>query len=660
MSAPRGFIAGHCLLIIGDRPRLRRIGVILLSVLASGHLVFTLLPDVFGAWNARTVDRLFVFRSSSPFFRTQTDPRVVNVNLDDTTLDLFSRSALDRSHFARVVANLRAVDIAVQAYDFIFAAPAEPAADQSFVDAVTRAGNAYFGLALYVEPSVAARERPLDFALWSPEVVGEDPGPKRIPALVTFPALSSAAAGIGFLNATPDDDGVFRRIPLLLPVRGGYAPSLGLAAACRYLGVQPADVVLNPGRSITLRNARRLAGAAPRDIVIPIDRDGNLILNFSGPWESLNHFAFETLWEASDDRDRVDILRDQLGGRIVVVAETSTGIGDVGPVPTDALFPLAGLHATVLHGILSEAFLREAPWWLTGSIDAVLTALLFALAARWTAARFLLATALSVLVYVAVWAAAFLWQGLILEIVRPVLYLCISAAAITAYQQFVDARERALLRHSFEAYFSPLWVERLVREPATIIDAVQKKELTILFSDIKDFTSRSAAMEPEDVRELLNEYFAAMVDVVFRHGGTVDKFIGDGLMAFFGDPEPQEDHADRAIACAMEMQRTMRPLNASFARQQRAPIEIRIGISTGVVVVGNMGSSQRLSYTALGADVNLAQRLEANARVGSILMSERTHASLWLSVPKTARAELSLKGLPGPITAYEIPPEGMD
>jgi adenylate cyclase len=191
--------------------------------------------------------------------------------------------------------------------------------------------------------------------------------------------------------------------------------------------------------------------------------------------------------------------------------------------------------------------------------------------------------------------------------------------------------------------------------PTQLASAAQKKELTILFSDIVGFTRHTATMEAGHVRHLLNEYFERMIEIVFRHEGTLDKFIGDGLMVFFGDPERQDDHAERGVRAAIEMQRAARELAQAWAERGDMPLSIRVGVNTGEVIVGNMGSSKRLSYTALGEPVNLAQRLESSAPAGGILISARTHGHLGGRVATEAREPIRVKGFEDPIEVYEVP-----
>jgi len=198
-------------------------------------------------------------------------------------------------------------------------------------------------------------------------------------------------------------------------------------------------------------------------------------------------------------------------------------------------------------------------------------------------------------------------------------------------------------------------LRKLLKEPR-ILDAVDKKELTILFSDIAGFTAWSSTRSADEIHRTLNKYFDAMADIVFAHEGTIDKYMGDGLMVFFGDPVHYPDHARRAVDAARAMQERTRKLRKEWERQGGMPIVIRIGIHTGEVVVGNMGSRSRLDYTVIGSNVNLAQRLESNCPLGGILISEQVYRQL----PKTDDIEpagtIRAKGFDEPVTVYTVGP----
>ena len=644
--------------------------LLVVAALVASHLGLWLLPGVFASWNGQMIDRLFRLRHAVDRLRPPYDETIVHVDLNNTTIQKLNNYYLSRSHFAQVARNLAAMGVAAQAYDFIFASRLNPQDDQALIEATRAAGKVYYGLAFSLShdatPSSTRRTagneevRPyLDRTKWPLQgigdlnelYVGKNP-------LVTFIPLSSAAKGLGFLNLRPDTDGVFRRLPLLVKYDDGCYPSFALRIICDYLGVSPEKIIVAPGHNVTLKEAGR-PGGTRHDIVIPIDARGNMLVNFIGPWDRLTHYNLVDIYQASANEDEMENWADELRGKIVLISDVSTGVTDLGPVPTDLSFPLSGFHANAIHTILSEQFLREASRVEMLLVELGLAALVVLLSLRFATAFYPIHMVLLAVGYLVVVGASFLKAGLVLDVMGPLLMVTMAAILVTAYRFFVGAKEKEVLRRTFEAYFPPLVVKKLVANPAFLALGGQKKELTILFSDIKDFTTHSSVLAPAQIQHFLNEYFEAMVEIVFQHEGTVDKYIGDGLMVFFGDPEPQPDHALRCVRTAIEMQQRTAELREKWVQNGGFPLRIRIGINTGEVVVGNMGSARRLAYTVLGSAVNLASRLESNAPVGGILISERTYELVKADIPAQPVGPLTVKGLATPVTAYTVQGPGL-
>ncbi len=368
----------------------------------------------------------------------------------------------------------------------------------------------------------------------------------------------------------------------------------------------------------------------------------------------MKHYNFSDVLRAAEDRDELEMWQEELAGKIVVVSEVTTGSSDVGPVPTDTRYPLSGLHANVMHSILTESFLGELSSAEMLGIELLLLSGILILSIRFSSISFSIGTIAICVGYVGVAALFFLYSQIIFHIVRPLLMATLAMVSILIYRYINEEKEKEFLKRSFEAYFPPLIVKKLMANPAIIAERGEKKELTILFSDIKNFTGHSSTLTPEHVQKLLNEYFEAMTEIVFKHGGTIDKFMGDGLMVFFGDPEPQPDHAVRCVRAAIDMQKKVKELKQQWEKRGDFPIQIRIGINTGEVSVGNMGSSRRLSYTVLGADVNLAQRLESNASVEGIMISERTNELVKDHVKTHSLDKIQVKGFDEPVAVFEV------
>jgi adenylate cyclase len=639
----------------------RATGILAVATFIFVHFLFWAFPAVFESWNSQIIDRMFVLRTSLPSFSPRYDSSVVHVDLSDRTIAGLQNFYLTRAHYAQVISNLGAMGTSAQVWDYIFPGHTTPDEDRKFVEATSQAGNVTFGMkfSLFENPPDHGEDatldhiRYLDSTAWDIQVEGEleDLWHAGSP-ITTLPEVARVSRGLGYLSLKFDADGVFRRAPLVVRYRDKFYPSFAFRVACDYLGVTPDRITLVPGDFILLKGARR-PGGDPNDMRIPVDRHANILINWIGPWGTMLHYDFGEVLRASDDQDELELFSEEMSGRIAVVSEVATGSADVGPVPTDNNFPLSGLHANVIYSIISNQFVKEVGRGWMVVIEAAILVILLVLALRFSSVWLSLSMVGILVLYLAV-ACLLALGGIVVDPLHPTLMILLGMVSIVGYRFFDEEKNKEALRRSFEAYFPPTVVKKIMANPELITAGGQKKELTILFSDIKSFTTYSSTMKPDEIQRLLNEYFGAMVDIVFKHEGTVDKFIGDGLMVFFGDPEPQEDHALRGVLAAIEMQKKTRELKRKWEADGKFPIRIRVGVNTGPVVVGNMGSARRLSYTVLGADVNLAQRLEANAPVEGIMISRRTYELVKEHIKTRPLEAVKVKGIDESIEVWEV------
>lgn len=527
--------------------------LVVVSFLAS-HLCFSFLPDIFETLNAKAIDSLFLFRTK--YLQPSYDDTIVHVDLNNTTIRDLNSYYLDRSHDARIIRNLSAMNVAAQLNDVIYAARKIDTIDRELIEATENAGNVYLGMTFNkLKKGIIPRQfnsanekdmRYLEKTKWDISLEGTpDSLYTGFNPLITFYSLSDVSRGLGFINIQPDRDGVFRRIPLLVRFGTSFYPSFSFRAICDYLDVIPENIIVKPGKSISLKDARRSNETSTHDIVIPIDQQGRMIINYIGPWEDMKHFNYSDIYFASDDRDELEMFEKELSGKIVVISDVSSRSTDVGPVPTDTQFPLGGVHANAIHTILTESFLKELSMTKMISIEIVLSIIILLISIRLSSLTFSFGALVVLGCYLLATSISFLYLGLILNVLRPILMIVLALIATVIYRYFNEEKEKAVLRKTFEAYFPPTIVKKILENPTRIHSGGQKKELTIMFSDIVDFTKYASGVSPEHVQKRLNAYFESMTEIVFKHQGTVDKFIGDGLMVFFGDPEPHPDHALR-------------------------------------------------------------------------------------------------------------------
>lgn len=654
-----------------NKGKLRVTILLILSSFIAAHLCFWLLPNVFEIWNSQAVDQLFLFRSSSEKLRPPYNNIVAHLDLNNTTIKRLKNLYLNRSHFAQVTRNLAAMQVSAQVYDFIFAARLDEMDDRALIKATKEAGNVYFGLAfelwkenqLSQEMAKGLAQIPyLEQTKWQVEVEG-DPRTLYVGKnpLVTFPELASAARGLGSLSIKFDRDGVLRRVPLLVRYDGGFYPILPFRVICDYLGVSPEKILFRPGKDITLKHARRPAEKEPHDVVIPIDREGNMIVNYIGPWGQMDHYNFADIWLASNDRVELEMWAKELKGKILVISDVSTGSTDVGPVPTDANFPLSGVHANIMHSILTESFLRELSDAETLIVEVLLLCVVFLISIRFSSITFSIGTLLVGGLYIGTVSLGFFYGHVIFSVVRPLLMTVFAVVCIVVYRYIHEEREkmeslrqRDFVRATFGRYLSKEVVEELLGSPGGLELGGEIREVTFLVSDLRGFTALSMRLPPQEVINILNRYLGRMVDIIKRYRGTLNEIEGDGILTFFGAPLVGSDDHERAVACAIEMQKAMVDMNAEQKQLELPELAMGIGINTGEVVVGNIGSQERAKYSAIGSAINTAYRVESYTVGGQILISPSTYEKVKSLVRAQGTMEVRFKGIDHPVILYDV------
>jgi adenylate cyclase len=658
-------------LTINDKRKLRITILLVLCSFLAAHLCFWILPNIFEIWNSQAVDQLFVFRSSSEKLRPAYNNTVAHVDLNNTSIKRLENLYLNRSHFAQVTRNLTSMQVSAQVYDFIFAARLDESDDRALIKATQEAGNVYFGLAfeLWQEDQLLKRKRKpqdavpyLDRSKWRVVVLGD---PKTFYVgtnpLATFFELASASRGLGSLSIKFDRDGVLRRVPLVVRYEGDFYPVLPFRVICDYLKVPPEKIVVKPGKNITLYNAQIPGEEKSQDIVIPIDQKGNMIVNYIGPWGQMDHYNFADILLASDDRVEMEMWREELKGKIVVISDISTGSTDVGPVPTDANFPLSGVHANIMHQILTKSFLREFSEAEMLVVEVLLLGFVFFFSVRFSSIHFSIGTLLLAGFYVGTACVGFFYGHVIFQIVRPLLILVFAVISIVVYRYIHEEREkmeslrqRDFIRQTFGRYLSREVVEELLGSPGGLELGGEGREVTFLVSDLRGFTALSMQLSPQEVINILNRYLGRMVEVIRKYRGTLNEIEGDGILTFFGAPLVSKDDHERAVACAIEMQNAMVEVNAEQRRLKLPELAMGIGLNTGEVVVGNIGSEERAKYSAIGSPINSAYRVESYTVGGQILVSPTTYEKVKPLVQVRGTMRVQFKGMDQPVTLYDV------
>jgi adenylate cyclase len=462
------------------------------------------------------------------------------------------------------------------------------------------------------------------------------------------PILAVADSG-GFLTVPPDADGVIRRYPLVASSGDAPFPSLGAALLARAVGTGgiPAPIV-----PVGAPGSRLLQEVRVGSTVIPTDDLGRVPLRWHGPYRT---FPSVSATDVLAGRVPDGALR----GKIVVVGTTAPGTWDQRVTPFDEIAPGVVTHATFVDNALAGELLHRSNVVVLGELVLMLLLALglAALFARVPGLAALPALLLAMAAWVGV-AVAALAGGVVLAVGMPLAQGLGMFVTATTWRFFAEERARRRARETFSRFLAPAIVDEVLAKEGTLRLGGEKRELTVLFADIRGFTGIAEQLDPKVLLELLNEYLTPMTDVIVQgHEGTLDKYMGDAIMAFWGAPKAQADHALRACEAALAMIERLDALRARWRARGLPDVDIGVGVNTGPMSVGFVGSQDRFyNYTVLGDAVNLASRLEgANRKYGTrILVGPETAAAVDGALVLRALDVVRVKGKREPVTIFEL------
>ena len=518
--------------------------------------------------------------------------------------------------------------------------------DQAFGTSIVR-GAPFVAAALGGGDSGGAPRWPEGMPAGNAVLGGTVPAWARASA-ATFPvpSVASGAALLGNVRGLPDADGVYRRILPLQVLDGHILPSLGLAA---YLAGEPSPPVLGlEPRGLRVGTVR-----------IPLDAGGQALLRFRGP--SGTHPAFSAAGiiqsELSLREGKTPSIDPQeLRDCYVLFGYSAPGLYDLQPTPVGDKYPGVEVHATLLDNLLARDFLREAPPGLALPLIALVC---LAAGVAGTLSRTAWQTLLGFGVFLALpFGLGFLayGRGLWLPVVAGELGAGLALVGAVVVNYATEGRQKAFLKRAFRYYLGAEVIDQLLADPSRLKLGGEKRELTIFFSDIEKFSSFSERLDPPALTALLNEYLSDMGSVLQEEGAYLDKYIGDAIVAFWNAPLDQADHAARACRAAVRCARKLAEKRAALEARTGAVVKARIGLNTGAVVVGNMGSYERFNYTILGDAANLASRLEgANKAFGTYaLVSETTWEASGGGFVGRELGRLRVVGRKTPVRVFEL------
>lgn len=641
--------------------------------------VFSLLPNTFiDQVELKLLDMRFRLFPREPEFS-----EVAVIAIDRETEDALGRWPWDRDAHARLIDIIAESGPAVIGIDLVFSRPQETRIpeflarlgiggrltqadreklerltdyDRVLADALGRAGNVVLGYYFYTEEQPHANHLPAVEAEYR-ELLGRSAVNRVVSGItadrrfsmprgtgveMSLPAIAETAGAAGFLNIYLDSDGVLRRSNAVINYEGDWYPSFPVEIARLYAGA--------PETSLWVDDygiSRFHIG----DRAIPVDPDGSFVLDYTSGTETFPVYSYVDVLEGR-------VPAGEFEGKIVLVGLTEPGlVRDTWTTPAALSVPGVKVQALAVATMIEGRFIRADD---TIALVNLLLLLLCGIVIAFFVIRFsravygALLAALIFAGYVVLAFRAFNHGYIWLNMVYPlgcIIAVYLAESLFHAVRGELRARE---IKNAFQSYVPPAVVDELIRDPDKLRLGGERKPVSVLFSDIKSFTAIAEKLAPEELAHSLNRYLTPMTEIVFRRSGTLDKYIGDSLMAFFGAPLPLADHAMQATLAAMEMVQASRNLD-SFGGKGVADFEIGVGINTGDVSVGNMGSVMRFDYTVIGDNVNVAQRLEQLTRDygNSILISESTFLAVRDRILCREIDTAAVKGRLRPVRIYE-------
>jgi adenylate cyclase len=616
--------------------KLLKLLVILAGSLLGSVIAFLSLAQT--AWTQADFQVLDLFyrRAVRYGYGPQRSSQIAYVTITDASYDAFGKNILDRADLAQVNEALAELNVEAVAYDIIFARPSHPTADQRFAASLQHLGSVFlpmgFEATIHPRPfqweAGTAYER-LHSDYLQHLVEQGTPHPfYATRALMQLDPFAQAAFHSGHITATSDADGVYRHLPLLLKIDSRYVPTLALSMFLQAVRVSWTDILVYWGREIVIPATKE--SKLEQDVIIPIDEQGHVFIPYVQGWshDFPKMEAHALLRYFHDDTMRGN-LTEFFEGKFVFLGDVSVGVSDLGQIPLEHDVPLIMIHTAVLNGLLTNTFYRQWSFWsVLGLI--CLIAIILGL------------SALPKSSWVLYGAGGVILLGLIgltwFQFIRFSLFPLVTVGGSFVFLFFglviglhiAIAKEQAFIRNAFAKYVPESVVNELLAHPERLQLGGEERILSVLFSDLANFTALSEQIPPPKLVRLLNDYLTAMTEIILAGGGIIDKYEGDAIMAEFGAPLPLPDHADKAVRTGLHMQRRLHVLRELWQQQGLPALQCRIGINTGSMVVGNMGSHQVFDYTVIGDAVNLAARLEsANKRYHTgIIISEFTYAHL--------------------------------
>jgi adenylate cyclase len=611
--------------------------------------------DLFDAFEAKSIDWRYLKRIKLLWEQRQGAEieDIIIVDIDNRSLEKLGRfSQWPRTYHSQIIDYITEGGAKAIGFDVLFMEPDQIAEnDSSFIRSTKTSGIVYHAMAfsmanpdafLYPMEAPPAGFNADRLSTVMPQTAGsifkkaDRMDGKLLP-------LYNAARGIGFANFSPDNDSVIRTMPLFLNFAGRQYFALSIAMVMGAMGATPQDVSVIPNKEVVVQPVGLPA------LHIPINEKGRVLINYQGTFQT---FRYVSYYDVLMQR----IPKEIFSGKYILVGTSAAGLSDIRPVPFQDAFPGVEVHANVIYNLLTNQYITlQKP--LAVRLLVILFAVLIALVAMafrpWLGGLLGVATAGGL-----TWFALVLFSrnAFWLELVRPALAILFSFMFVFIYRYVDEERNKRYIKTMFQHYLTATVVDELLKRPDMLKLGGDRRIATAFFSDIKDFTTVSEKLEPEALVSQLNEYLSAMTQVVLEYKGYLDKYEGDAIMAVFGVPVDQSDHAKRGCLAALDMQERLIGLRQKWQQEGKPLFHVRMGLNSGAMIAGNIGGEDRYDYTVIGDAVNLASRLEgANKQYGThIMISEFTKEFIGNEFVLRELDLIRVKGKLKPVRVFEL------
>ncbi|MDD3150940.1 MAG: adenylate/guanylate cyclase domain-containing protein [Candidatus Gastranaerophilales bacterium] len=581
---------------------------------------------------------------------------IVNVVIDDESLSKIGRWPWKRTYYADIFeylenyANVNAI-----AFDSIISSYGDKQSDKEFFERLNNLNQPVLGMFftknIQNQPELAS-------ILNKHKIKMIDLRKSEIIKKTNYSGIShslkeilSSNQKIGSVLIQPDEDGIIRKLEPFVLYNSNYYPSMSLAIYSK---------IKNSNEFIIKKNEFF------NDLdyfTLQSEDKPFLFIKWYKPYKkgaSMSHKSYSA-WQIIKSYEQIKngqkpmISPGELNGKIIVVGATATALNDFKPTPLGLNYPGVDIQATCIDNFLNNDFLVKLPEKFNILAISLLSITIFALAYSLSILYSILFSTFLMFAYL-IFCLILFSKGYTIAIATPIVFSAFSMTAGFAIRYFIENIKKQKFQTTMAKYVSKNVMANVLKDEKFSTLGGRKKEITVLFADIRGFTTLSETLEPEEVSEVLNSYFTQMVPIVEKYNGVVNKFIGDALMAIFGDVSDNENHPQNAVLCANEMLKTIKNLQKKWHEEGKPKIEIGIGINTGLAFVGNIGTESRMEYTAIGDTINLASRIEAHNRIyhTKLLISDFTHNRVKNIVDTIKISSVEIKGRNETVDIYEV------